>query len=280
MNEFKIGKEEYEATPVPTELADRVQKGIQEGQRRHRSAVSRRWKRPLGAVAACLVVTVAGLNISPTIAAAAADVPVLGGLFQVLTVRSFIDTDGDRTMEVEQPGVTGGGLAEQINAEIQNRVDAKITEGNQMVEEYKNAFFATGGTEEEWEQHDNKVSVTYEVKSQTDTTVSFVVDSCVSTANAYQEQFFYNLDLENDKELTLADILGSDWVRICNEAIKGQMAAAEDPSVFFDESQGGFATVDESTQFYLNASGNPVVVFPKYTVAIGAMGNVEFEISK
>ena len=58
------------------------------------------------------------------------------------------------------------------------------------------------------------------------------------------------------------------------------MAAAEDPSVYFDESMGGFSTVDETTSFYINEAGDPVVVFPPYTVAIGALGTVEFEIAK
>ena len=69
-------------------------------------------------------------------------------------------------------------------------------------------------------------------------------------------------------------------MNICNESIKAQMAAAEEPSVYFEESMGGFSTVDETTGFYINEAGNPVVVFPPYTVAIGAMGYVEFEISK
>ena len=67
-------------------------------------------------------------------------------------------------------------------------------------------------------------------------------------------------------------------MKICNDTIRAQMAAAEDPTVYFEESAGGFATVDETTSFYINESGNPVVVFPPYTVAIGAMGSVEFEI--
>lgn len=281
MNEFKQAKETYESTPIPEELSDRVQAGIRQGQQAYRRKMAaRRWRHSLGAVAACLVLVVAGLNVSPTLAAAAADVPVLGGVFQVLTIRSYTDTDEDRTLEVEQPAVTGGELAEQINAEIQERVDAKIQEGNQLIQEYKEAFLATGGTEEEWAQHDNKVSVTYEVKSETETTVSFVVESYVSFANAYQEQVYYNLDLANDRELTLEDVLGEDWVAICNESIRQQMENSEDPSIYFEESAGGFSTVDETTQFYLNEAGNPVVVFPQYTVAIGAAGNVEFEITK
>lgn len=278
MNDFQHAKEEYESTPIPAELKDRVHSGIRQGKA---NRARRAWGRRLGTVAACFAVLVAVLNVSPAAAAAAADVPVLGGLFQMLTVRSFAEENGDRTLEVSQPAVeSGDALAQQVNAEIQAIVDEKIAEGEQMVADYKDAFFATGGTQEQWDQHDNSVSVTYEIKSQTDTAVSFVVDSVVTTTGALEEQFYYNLDLVAGKELTLADVLGEDWVTVCNDSIRAQMAAAEDPSVYFDESMGGFTTVDETTQFYLNEAGSPVVVFPKYTVAIGAMGVVEFEISK
>ena len=164
--------------------------------------MQRKWKRGAGAVAACLVLVVGTLNISPTVAAAAADVPVLGGLFQILTVRSYQDTNEDRTVEVEQPGLSGGALAQQVSEEIQERVDAKIAEGEEIIAQYKEAFLATGGTEEQWAEKDNTVSVTYDIKSQTDTTVSFVVDSYVSIANAYQEQVYYNLDLAENREIT------------------------------------------------------------------------------
>ena len=277
MNEFEQAKKEYEQIPVPEELADRVQAGIRQGRAKR---MQRKWKRGAGAVAACLVLVVGTLNISPTVAAAAADVPVLGGLFQILTVRSYQDTNEDRTVEVEQPGLSGGALAQQVSEEIQERVDAKIAEGEEIIAQYKEAFLATGGTEEQWAEKDNTVSVTYDIKSQTDTTVSFVVDSYVSIANAYQEQVYYNLDLAENREITLADLLGENWVEICNESIRTQMAESEDPSVFFTEDMGGFTTVDETASFYINEAGNPVVVFPQYTVAVGAMGNVEFEISK
>lgn len=280
MNDFDQARQDYMDTPIPEELADRVQAGIRQGRRNYRkNQTGRRFRRSLGGAAACFVVLVGALNLSPTVAAAAADVPVLGGLLQVLTVRSFTDTNQDRTLEVEQPAVEGGGeFAQKINNEIQRRVDEKIAEGNQLVEEYKDAFLSTGGTQEEWEQHDISVSVTYDVKYQGENRVSFVVESNVSFANAYWERTYYDLDLAADRELTLADVLGENWVDLCNESIQRQMAGAEDPSVYFDASMGGFTTVDENTQFYLNEAGDPVVVFPPYTVAPGAMGYVEFEI--
>ena len=277
MKDFEKAKQDYASIPIPEELGDRVQAGIRQGRAKR---MQRKWKRGAGAVAACLVLVVGTLNISPTVAAVAADVPVLGGLFQILTVRSYQDTNEDRTVEVEQPGLSGGALAQQVSEEIQERVDAKIAEGEEIIAQYKEAFLATGGTEEQWAEKDNTVSVTYDIKSQTDTTVSFVVDSYVSIANAYQEQVYYNLNLAENREITLADLLGENWVEICNESIRTQMAESEDPSVFFTEDMGGFTTVDETTSFYINEAGNPVVVFPQYTVAVGAMGNVEFEISK
>ena len=275
MNEFEQAKKEYEQIPVPEELADRVQAGIRQGRAKR---MQRKWKRGAGAVAACLVLVVGTLNVSPTVAAAAADVPVLGGLFQVLTVRSYTEKNPDYTEEVRQPGLSGTEYAQEVDQEIQKRVDEKLAEGEKIVAEAKEAYLATGGTEEEWAQRDTTVSVDYEIKSQTDTTVSFVIDSYVSIASAYQEQMYYNLDLAEGRELTLEDVLGADWVSLCNDVISAEIA--ERPDDFFDTSMGGFTTVDETTSFYINEAGNPVVVFPKYTIAPGAMGVQEFEISK
>lgn len=279
MDEFKQAREAYENTPIPEELQDRVQMGIQQGRENRRAARRLALRRTLGTVAACFAVLVGALNVSPTVAAAAADVPVLGGLFQVLTIRSFTDTNADRTLEVDQPALQGGGeFAEAVNAEIQRRVDEKITESNQLVEEYKEAFLSTGGTQEDWEAHDIKATVSYETKFQREGTVSFLVESNVSFTNAYWERVYYNLDLAAGKELTLADILGENWVQICNDSIQRQMAEAEDPSVYFAPSMGGFTSVDETVQFYLNDQGTPVVVFPPHAVAPGVLGYVEFEI--
>ena len=274
MNPMEEAKRNFENIPLPEELNSRVRAGIAQGKRKNRQ---HEYLRMLGTAAACLAVMAAVLNTSPTLAAAAADMPVVGGLFRLMTVRSTQTSDGDQTVTVLQPGLRGDGpLAEQVNAEIQKRVEEKTQEGMQLVQEYRDAFFATGGTEAEWAQHDNQVTVTYEVKSQTETTVSFVIHSSVSIANAYQEDFYYNLDLANGQEQTLESLLGSDWVQICNDAIQAQMA--EDPDLYFSPDEGGFTTVDESTDFYVDEDGNVVVVFPQYSVAPGYLGNVEFVI--
>lgn len=289
MKEFDKARENYESTPIPEELNDRVQAGIRQGREAHRRASRRPLVRTLGTCAACLAVLVGALNISPTFAAAASDVPVLGGLFQVLTVRSYdtvrdgIDYDVSVPEVEADSAVADSAVADRINAEIQERVDAHMEKAQQDWEDYQEAFFATGGTEEQLGDRKMDVIVDYEIKSQTDTTVSFVVDFGEGWVAANQQRFCYNLDLENDRDITLEDLLGENWVEICNDAVKAGMAAqikADGFDYFFPAEQGGFTTVDETTSFYINENGDPVLVFPEYSIAAGVAGILEFPVEQ
>ena len=81
MNErqWNSAKSDYESVPIPPELNDRVCQGIREGRAaRRRGRRLRQW----GACAAGFVLIFACLNLSPAIAHAAADLPVVGGLFE------------------------------------------------------------------------------------------------------------------------------------------------------------------------------------------------------
>lgn len=281
MNRFLQARQEYEAVPIPKELDSRVRQGIRQGKRRARL---RRGFRAVGNIAACLAVTVGVLNLSPTAAKAAADVPVLGGLFQVLTVRHYEQERDQVYYQAEVPEIESQSVvAQRVNQEIQERVDAHLEECRKLWEEYREAFLATGGTEEQWAERTMDVKVDYEVKSQTDTTVSFVVNLFQGSFSAYNEQYYYNLDLENDRDITLQDLLGEDWVDVCNRSIQEQIDASADEegfSYFFPPEDGGFVTVDEATPFYIREDGEVVVAFPRYAIAAGAAGSPEFVIDR
>ena len=282
MNEFKNAKEEYDNTPIPAELPERVQAGIREGKARYRARrgrAVRRW----GATAACFAVLLAALNLSPTIAKAAADVPVLGGLFRVLTVISYDASDGGINYLVSVPRLEADGeRAEAVNAAIREKVDQHLAKARQDWEEYQEAFFATGGTEEEWAGREMDVIVDYEIKSQTETRVSFVVTLAEGWVAFMEERYYYNLDLAENRDLTLRDVLGEDWVNVCNASIERQIADSVDEegfTFFFTPEDGGFTPVDETTGFYVREDGTVVVCFPKYGIAAGAAGIPEFPIN-
>jgi len=279
MNEMNQARIDYEAIPIPQELKDRVKEGIRQGRRNY---LKKRVQRYAIRAAACFAMLAAILNLSPTIALAAAEVPVLGGLFRVLTVRDFHTAKDGVHYEVSVPGVEAEGeLANQVNALIQEKVDAHLIQAQQDWDDYRDAFFATGGTEEEWGGREMDVIVDYSIKSQTDTRVSFVVTLGEGWVAAREESYYYNLDLAEDRPITLRELLGENWVERCNDAILAGIEAARDEegfSYFFSPDEGGFTTVDESTAFYIRSDGVPVVAFPQYSIAAGAAGSPEFPI--
>lgn len=279
MNEFKKAREDYESTPIPEELESRVRAGVRQGKANYRR---KRWRRTAAGAAACLVVLVGALNLSPTVAAAAAEVPVLGGLFRVLTVRDFHQEENGIQYDVSVPGVEAeGDLARRVNDAIQEKVDAHLAKAQRDWEDYKDAFFATGGTEEEWGGRTMDVIVDYEIKSQRSDRVSFVVTFAEGWVASMEERYCYNLDLAENRDITLADLLGENWVERCNEAVNAGIAASVDEegfTYFFTPEEGGFTTVDETTAFYIRADGVPVLVFPEYSIAAGAAGSPEFPV--
>ena len=282
MNEFKNAKEEYDNTPIPAELSERVQAGIQEGKARYRARRGRTIRRWASA-AACFCAVLAGLNLSPTIAKAAAEVPVLGGLFQVLTFVDYDKTEDGIHYDVTVPQLEAeGDLAGKVNAVIQEKVDAHLAKAQQDWDDYREAFFATGGTEEEWAGREMDVIVDYDIKSQTDTRVSFVVTLAEGWVASMEERYYYNLDLAENRDLTLRDYLGDTWVETCNASIQKQIDASVDEegfTFFFTPEMGGFTTVDETTGFYVREDGTVVVCFPEYSIAAGAAGIPEFPIN-
>lgn len=283
MNDFKEAREAYMDTPIPAELSDRVRAGIRQGRENRRRARRGALVRRAGTLAACFVVLVGTLNLSPAVAAAAADVPVLGGLFRVLTVRHYEKTEDGVNYQVTVPEVENdSALADQVNAAVQARVDAHLERARQDWEEYRAAFFATGGTEEEWGGREMDVVIDYEIKHRTDTQVSFVVTLAEGWVASMEERYYYNLDLAEDRTITLQDLLGEDWVSVCNAAVQAYIDASVDGegfTYFFTPEQGGFTTVDEDTTFYIREDGVPVVTFPKYAIAAGAAGVVEVPVA-
>ena len=82
----------------------------------------------------------------------------------------------------------------------------------------------TGGTLDEWAEHNIKITVDYEIKQQNDDYLSFVVRGTENWTNAYSESKYYNLDLNTGKIVTLKDMLGSDYIELANKSIREQIA--------------------------------------------------------
>lgn len=293
MGKLDIMKKRYDQIIIPEELNVRIQSEIQKSRKRQaeKGAVcsyrSKKVIRGMGAAAAavCLLFT-AALNTSPAFAKEAGELPVIGGLARILTFRSYETEKDNIAVSVEIPSIEmiaedTGITADEINQEILDRCSQYVDEALLRAEEYRTAFLETGGTPEEWAEHNIKITVGYEIKQQGGEYLSFVVRGTENWTTAYSESRYYNLDLKTGETVTLEDMLGSDYVAFVNESIREQIGERQKAGeVFFTEEEGGFAGITEDAKFYINEKNRPVIVFEKYEIAPGASGEVEFEIRK
>ena len=259
------------------------------------------------AVAALLIFTVT-LNTNEAFAQGCGTIPIIGNLAKVLTVTSYEKADGNEKISVQVPAVelndnqantdaASEGKSDtqkeqfvaDVNAEIAKIVDDYTKNAQKGIAEYKDAFISTGGTQAEWDKKDIKVNVKYDVKYEQGNILSLVLTADENWCSAYNVKYYYNLDMKDNKRLTLKDVLGEDYINKANDAIVSQMKdrVAKDKDYLYwgiagDNSSNidGFTSVSEDSNFYINEAGNPVVCFNKYDVAPGFMGAQEFEIAK
>lgn len=301
------GKKTYESIPIPEKLNEMVTQTIAsqnkeeirmkyENELKNETKKSTRrpiWKGCAAAAAVVLVAGTVGLNASPAFAEDMSKVPVIGQLAQVLTFRSVHGTEGDVELNVNVPvvkGADGQELPAKINAQIQQLTADYEKQAKIEMAEYKEAFFATGGTEAEWADRTMDLYIDYDVKYFDDDVLSLEVTTAKGWVFAAEERSYYNINLKTDAELTLKDVLGEDYINICNQSILKQIAermAADENAMFFGFGENGdeadetwkFQTIDDTTPFYLDADGNVVISFPEYSIAPGYMGIQEFTIS-
>lgn len=221
---------------------------------------------------------------SKTFAAAVCEVPILSALAQVITGEEITQINDVVNIYMKIPKVEGLGdleLEERINAEIREKMIAKVERAKKEAIEEKRIWLSTGGDGADYVPR--YISVNYEVKANTKDVLSFVVEEMEIRANAVYDLHYYNIDLTTNKELTLEDLLGEDYIAIANKQIRERIAFNESQGqVYFDGSDGieGFKSISVNQNFFINERGNPVVVFNKYEIAPGYMGIQEFEIIK
>lgn len=297
MNEFKYARQKYEEIPIPESYDAVIARAIEKGKRRSKTKGFRIAVRSAAGVAAACAALVVGLNTSPVFAQVMQSVPVLGEVCKVFTIRQYDwqSTDGNVNTTVNRPEFIANDtastavsvqVAERVNAEINRRVAEYQETAQRDIAEYKAAFLQTGGTEQEWAEHDIDVAINYDIKSQNPERLSFVMHYTQSWAAAFAQNDYYNISLKDGHALTLQELLGEDYAAKIERQVRAQAVQrrAENPKLEYwlgnaEMEQGLAKDVFQNPNFYLNEAGQVVVVFEKYTIAPGYMGACEFTIS-
>lgn len=295
MNVLERAKQRYNEIPIPDELSGRIQLEVRlakerqaENEKREKVKLPkrpipfRRLQKSAAAAAAVLLIFAGALNTNMAFAKSAEELPVIGVLARVLTFRSYEEKTDDLEISVEIPSIDMiaedlKGAEQPVNEEILRLCEQYAAEAEKRAIEYRDAFFATGGTEEEWKAHNIQIRVWYEVKAQSDKYLSLAVMGTENWTNAYSRTKYYNIDLQSGSLVSLSDIIGENYKQKADQEISRQIRERQKAGgVYFD----GFEGISEDTQFYLNESGELVIVFEPYEIAPGSEGRQEFVISE
>jgi hypothetical protein len=280
-----IGKQKYDQIAIPEDLSAIVNNAIQSHEKEsNKMRLFKNRKLAVTFTAAALLLSfTTTLNVNPAFAQSMSEVPFVGKIANVLTFVDHSyeteDISGDiKIVKIEN--LTDAKFEEKINSIIKEKTDMAIEKGNENIAEYKEAFLATGGTEESFSERDNKVKVDYTAFTKTDDTLSFMVYSYNSVAASTAEYDYYNIDLKLNKEISLSDLVGNDFVNVITESIKNDFAEQlknEEISLFEGVGQDDWK-IREDIDFYIDENENVVVVFDKYEIAAGANGRLEYVI--
>ena len=278
-------KKEYEEIKVPENMKERMEASIERAKMEKRKVKKVKLWKTCASAAAVLAIVLVLPNTSQTAAAAMQQIPLLGNLFKITTVREY-QVDEERNMaNVKVPQVetqnTGDGEAadqgtvEQAKATV-DAINFDIKEEtNKLIDEFKESMKNEEGYQD--------IYIDSKVLTDNDRLFSLELILYQGAGSGYEQHKHYTVDKLTGKELTLKDLCGDDYVNTISEEVKEQMRAqmAADETVKYwlydpDVPEWNFDKIAEDQDFYVNAEGHVVICFNEYDVAPGSMGCVEF----
>lgn len=218
--------------------------------------------------AAALALFITVPNVSPTAAAAMADIPVLGAVVRVVTFRNYTYDDGWHSADVSVPELAGSDAAQEVSDQVRAYTDRLIARFEETCEE------------ELGKEGYHGLDVTSTVVTDTDEWFTLRVDAVEIQASGYEFSRFYHINKATDQVVTLEDLFreDADYVGVLSDEVRQQMEErmAEDREAsYFPEE---FTAIGPEQNFYFNTDGDLVLVFDEYTIAPGSMGMPEFTI--
>lgn len=237
---------------------------------------ARRFPRILSA-AACLALVFLVLlpNLSGTYAAAMEKIPVLGELIRVVTVRSYLYSDGNHDLNIQVPHIDHPDDAEGIRS-INREID---TLTQQLMEQFYAEVEAADG------QGHGAMYVDYTVVQNTADWFTLKLSVHLLSAGGSTAFRYYHMDKTTGEVVELSDLFAApDFAEVLTEKLRTQMLermqSNENETYWVEagEDGTGLTLLAEDHNFYFDKKGDLVIPFDEYEVAPGSMGTPEFTI--
>lgn len=215
-------------------------------------------------------------NVSPKFAYAMQEIPIIGNIVKVITIRNYFDKDGNSEIEMEIPNLKNDNNSQsQTNENVNEDV-------NQLTQNILDKFYAEMNSE-------NHLSIKVESDVIENNKYWFTLKLTISevAASSDLKYKYYNIDKRTDEIVKLSDLFDDEnYKKAISEEIKKQMISRmekdKDVVYWIDEEneEWNFNMIEDNQNFYLSNKDNIVIVFDKYEVGPGSTGTPEFEINK
>ncbi len=263
---------------VPEYIKDRVEHALESLPGKNFAERKIRVGPKLAKIAACVAIAVIFVlpNVSRAYAETVGNLPVLGDIVRVVTIRNYFYDDGKHELDIDVPQIEheGSEAVDFINKDV-----GELT--NALVKQFYSDLDISGNNGY------GSIRVDYEVVTNTERWFTLKLAVCESAASSDTYYKFYHIDKASWKKTQLGDLFENDgFCDIIASEIKAQMTEqmARDVNISYWINGNGvgeeFTTVDAQQNFYFNESGDIVIVFDKYEVAPGSAGSPEFVISR
>ena len=215
-------------------------------------------------------------NVSPKFAYAMQEIPIIGNVVKVITIRNYFDKDGNSEIEMEIPNLKNDNNSQsQTNENVNEDV-------NQLTQNILDKFYAE-------ENSENHLSIKVKSDVIENNKYWFTLKLTISelAASSDLKYKYYNIDKRTDEIVKLSDLFDDEnYKKAISEEIKKQMVSRmekdKDVVYWIDEEneEWSFSMIEDNQNFYFSNKGNIVIAFDKYEVGPGATGAPEFEINK
>lgn len=274
-----MNKSKYDKLEIPKELSSVVDDAIEIGLKTEMKKM-KIYKKVIGIAAVIVMTFVLPINIIPSYAKAVQQIPIIGEIAKIFTFREYHFEDDIKYVDVKIPEFVYKGktqLEKRVNQEISKIINEEVKNAENHAKEYYEAFVATGGNPKDFIPIG--INIDYDIKNITEDVASFVITKSETFSSAYFVEYFYNIDMESGRYLTLKDWLGNDYKEKVVQNIKNTISSwSKEQKELLLEDVNIEDLINENTNFYINEQNQVVVVFEKYEVAAGAAGRLEFLI--
>lgn len=277
-------KKEYMGVKAPQKGKEKVINAMEKAIKDKNRKKTILFRKRLTAAAAVVAVAIILPNTNASVAMAMENIPVIGGLFKVVTFRNYEYDDGHRSVKVDVPQLA----MEESQDMAAPQAMAGIDELNKNVEEYTNMLIEKFEAEAETIGEGYQgLDITYDVVMDTADWFTLKIDVLETQASGYEQHKYYHIDKRTGNIATLKDLFidNADYVSPISEEIKRQMRenmAKDENLIYFLDSEitpeEDFVQIQPEQNFYFNENGDIVIAFDEYEVAPGYMGSLEFVI--